>query len=345
MTQKESRIWIFCFLVILLLCTIIVSIHVGTISIPLGGVFRDLVYQVGLSLPIGTSLTDEQQAIFWFIRLPRIIVGLLVGAGLGISGAVMQGVFANPLADPGVIGVSAGASLGAVIAIGLGLSSLSIYYMPLFALIGAFGAVAIIVVLSMKSGRVRPVTLLLSGVAVNMFLGALTSGILTFMNEYRLKEFLFWMVGGLDYRRWEHVDLAIVPILLGIVILCILARHLNVLVLGETEARSLGLPVMFYRLLFLLIASVITAVAVCVSGFVSFVGLVVPHIIRMMIGPDHRFLLPLSALAGALFIVFSDTMGRVILAPVEIRLGVMTALLGAPYFIYLLRRVRSEGGI
>ncbi|ETI96970.1 MAG: Transport system permease protein, partial [Veillonella sp. DORA_B_18_19_23] len=166
----------------------------------------------------------------------------------------------------------------------------------------------------------------------------------TMINEYRLREFLFWMVGGLDFRRWDHVLLAVGPIVTGSIILMMLGRHLNVLVLGDTEARALGLPVMAYRMVFLFLASVVTATAVCVSGSIGFVGLVVPHIVRLLVGPDHRILLPMAAVGGALFLVFCDTLGRVIAQPVEIRVGIMTALLGAPYFLYLLHRLRSKGG-
>lgn len=332
-------------LVIAFVILFVVSIHMGTITIPINGAIDEITRAIGFVNGIGAPLDDNQRAVFWFIRLPRLLVGVLVGSALATAGAVMQGVFANPLADPGVVGVSSGASLGAVIAIALGLTSVSMFYMPLFAFGGAFGAVVLIVGLAMRDNKVHPITLLLSGVAVSLFLGALTSGLLTFMNEYRLREFLFWMVGGLDYRRWEHVVIAIGPIIVGISVLFMLARHLNVLVLGDVEARALGQSVMFYRLLFLSIASVITATAVCVSGFVGFVGLVVPHIMRILVGPDHRSLLPLSALAGAVFLVFCDTLGRVILTPIEIRLGIMTALVGAPYFLFLLRRLRAEGGI
>ena len=152
------------------------------------------------------------------------------------------------------------------------------------------------------------------------------------------------MVGGLDFRRWDHVALAVGPIVTGSVILMMLGRHLNVLVLGDTEARALGLPVMVYRMLFLFLASVVTATAVCVSGSIGFVGLVVPHIVRLLVGPDHRILLPMAGVGGALFLVFCDTLGRVIAQPIEIRVGIMTALLGAPYFLYLLHRLRSKGG-
>ena len=242
------------------------------------------------------------------------------------------------------MGVSAGASLGEVIAITLGVTSLGMFYMPAFAFVGAFVSVGITIILTLRNNKLDTTTLLLAGVAVSMLLGAFTSGILTMINEYRLREFLFWMVGGLDFRRWDHVALAVGPIVTGSVILMMLGRHLNVLVLGDTEARALGLPVMVYRMLFLFLASVVTATAVCVSGSIGFVGLVVPHIVRLLVGPDHRILLPMAAVGGALFLVFCDTLGRIIAQPVEIRVGIMTALLGAPYFLYLLHRLRSKGG-
>lgn len=344
MRRRKQIISILALLSVLII-VILTALHVGTIKVPVVGGLESLAQ--GLGLPIGnrTPLEPEQEAVLWYIRMPRVLIGLMVGASLALAGAVMQGIFSNPLADPGIMGVSAGASLGAVIAISLGLTSLEMFYMPLFAFIGAFLAVAVTIILTMRGGRVETATLLLAGVAVSMLLGAFTSGMLTLMNEYRLREFLFWMVGGLDFRRWEHVMLAVGPFVVCSSILMMLGRQLNVLVLGETEAKALGVPVMLYRLLFLFLASFITATAVCVSGAIGFVGLIIPHIVRILVGPDHRILLPTSALAGAVFLVFCDTLGRVVAAPSEIRVGIMTALLGAPYFLYLLRRVRQKGGI
>ncbi|MDU2066256.1 MAG: iron ABC transporter permease [Sporomusaceae bacterium] len=301
--------------------------------------------QIDVSFASLFHLTTEQSSVLFYIRLPRTLLAGLVGAALAVSGAVLQGVFGNPLADPGMLGVSAGASLGAVIAVALGLTGVSLFYMPLFALAGALLTVSIIVVLAFREGRTSVMVLLLSGVAVSIFLSAFTSGILTFMNEYRLREFLFWMVGGLDYRRWEHVYLAVGPILLGIGVLCLMARHLNLLVLGDDEARSVGVSVAKLRLFFLFTAAFTTAAAVCVSGNIGFVGLVVPHIMRLLLGAEHRVLLPASALAGAFFLIFCDTLGRVIIPPIEIRVGIMTALLGAPYFLYLLRQTQKKGGL
>ena len=341
--RKQRRGLVFTLLAILLAGTVLVSLASGQIEVPLSALLTVIGQQLGLPGLVGVVLTPEQTAVVWHIRLPRILVGLLAGAALAVSGAVMQGVFGNPLADPGIIGVSAGASLGAVLAVALGLTTASLYYMPLFALAGALLAVALTVSLAMRDGKIPVMSLLLAGVAVSMLLGALTSGILTFMNEQRLREFLFWMVGGLDYRRWEHVSLAVGPVTIGILMLCALARHLNILVLGEQEAHSVGLKVAAFRLLLLFVAAVTTAAAVCVSGSIGFVGLVVPHILRLLIGPEHRTLLPACALTGGLFLVSCDTIGRLLMPPAEIRVGIMTALAGAPYFLYLLRRAQKGG--
>lgn len=342
--SKTGKTGILLLLAVLLAAVSFISLYIGQISVPVSSVLYEAARQAGITLPWGQALTPEQEAVLWYIRLPRVCVAVLVGAGLAISGAVMQGVFSNALADPGIIGVSAGASFGAVIAVSLGLTSLSMFYMPFFALLGAAFSVTVTILLTMRGGRIPTMSLLLAGVAVSMFLGALTNGMLTFMNEYRLREFLFWMVGGLDYRRWEHVMIAAGPIITGLVILCMTSRHLNVLIMGDTEARALGLNVMFFRVFFLFLASVITAAAVSVSGMISFVGLVVPHIMRILLGPDHTWLLPSSALLGAVFLLFCDTLGRMILPPLEIRVGIMTAVIGAPYFLFLLRRMRNRGG-
>lgn len=336
---------LFVTLIVLLLGITLVSLSVGQVKVPSSVLVAVLGKLAGLTPDFLGAPSPEQIAVIQHIRLPRTLVGILVGAALAISGAVMQGVFGNPLADPGMIGVSAGASLGAVIAVSLGLTAVSLYYMPLFALIGALAAVAATMALALRDGKIPVMPLLLAGVAVSMFVGAVTSGMLTFMNEYRLREFLFWMVGGLDYRRWEHVGLAVGPVTVGIIILCCLGRHLNILAMGEQEARAVGMPMMKFRLALLFVAAVTTATAVCVSGSIGFVGLVVPHILRLMIGPEHRVLLPACALAGAVFLVACDTLGRLLIPPAEIRVGIITALTGAPYFFYLLRRAQKAGGL
>ena len=325
-----------CFFIISL-----ISLSWGQIDIPFENILAMLCHELHLPIFADVPFTPEQQAVLYHIRMPRTLVGLLVGAGLGASGAVMQGIFSNPLADPGIIGVSSGASVGAVIAIALGLTEISIFYMPLFAFGGSILAVTLTVLLAMRHGRIPVMTLLLSGVVVGMLLGALTSGILTMMNEQKMQQYLFWTIGGLDYRRWEHVLLAVGPICGGITVMIFMARHLNILVLGDVEAKAVGMPVMPFRLFLLMMASLTTAMGVCVSGNIGFVGLVVPHMMRMLVGPDHRRLLPASVIAGGTFLVLCDTVGRIIMPPTEIRVGVMTAVLGTPYFLYLLRRTSN----
>ena len=255
MERKKKQVISILILIVLLLGIIIIALHLGTIKVPVLGGLQSIWQGLGIPVTVTNPLEPEQEAVLWYIRMPRILIGLMVGASLALAGAVMQGIFSNPLADPGIMGVSAGASLGAVIAISLGLTSMGMFYMPMFAFVGAFMAVSITILLTMRGGRVETATLLLAGVAISMLLGAFTSGILTLMNEYRLREFLFWMVGGLDFRRWEHVFLAIGPFLIGTTILITLGRQLNVLVLGDTEAKALGVPVMLYRLIFLFLAS------------------------------------------------------------------------------------------
>ncbi len=339
--MRKNAVKVIVLLIGLLLIVMCISLAWGQIDIPLHSTLSVVAEQLGLPGNWQPEFTQEQKAVLWFIRMPRTLVGVLVGAALGVAGAVMQGVFSNPLADPGIVGVSSGAATGAVVSIALGVSAQSMFYMPMFAFVGAICAVSITVFLAMRHGKIPVMTLLLSGVAVSMLLGALTSGILTFMNEQKLQQYLFWMVGGLDYRRWEHVYLALGPIVLGIFIMLLLARHLNVLVLGETEAKAVGMAVLPFRLFLLFVAAMTTATAVCVSGNIGFVGLVVPHMMRMLIGPDHRVLLPASALAGAIFLVLCDTLGRLVIPPAEVRVGIMTALLGTPYFLYLLRRIKN----
>lgn len=343
MKKYDKRIMIFLGLIGLFFITMAFSLSFGQIHISPLSVVNIVANQLHLPALSSVVPTEEEIAVVWHIRLPRTLVGVLVGAALAVAGAVMQGVFGNPLADPGIIGVSSGAALGAVLAISMGLTSIGIFYMPFFAFLGAILTVALTVFLSMRHGKIPVMILLLAGVAVSIFLGAVTSGILTFMNEYKLREFLFWTVGGLDYRRWEHVYLAVGPIVIGIIILCLLARHLNILVLGEEEARSVGVSVIKLRIFLLFIASLTTATAVCVSGSIGFVGLVVPHIMRILLGTEHRTLLPACALAGGIFLLGCDTVGRLVIPPSEIRVGVMTALMGAPYFLFLLRRAQRKG--
>lgn len=338
MKSKFSFI-LFSFLIVI---ASILSLTIGQYDISFETVAA--IISQGLNFPFfaDVTVTPEQEAVFWHIRIPRTLVGLMVGAGLATSGAVMQGIFANPLADPGIIGVSSGAAVGAVIAIALGFTEESMFFLPLFALVGSLSAVTLTVTLSMQHGKIPKMMLLLSGVVVGMLLAAITAGVLTVISEQKLQQYLFWTVGGLDYRRWEHVFMGLGPILIGIGALILMSRHLNILALGDTEAKSVGMNATKYRFIFLTIASLVTATGVCISGNIGFVGLVVPHMMRLIVGPDHRLLLPASCLAGAAFLVLCDTFGRVIASPMEVRVGIMTAFIGTPYFLWLLRRAKNK---
>lgn len=339
--QSKRRIYIIG-LAALVFTASILSLAVGQFDISWETVLAIISRALGLPFFADVEITPQQEAVFWHIRVPRTLVGLMVGAGLAVSGAVMQGIFANPLADPGIIGVSSGAAVGAVIAIALGVSEDSMFYLPIFALIGSLFAVSLTVFLSLRHGKIPKMTLLLSGVVVGMLLAAITAGILTVISEQKLQQYLFWTVGGLDYRRWEHVFMGLGPIILGMFSLILMARHLNVLALGDTEAKAVGMNANKYRLILLTLASLVTATGVCISGNIGFVGLVVPHMMRLVLGPDHRILLPCSLLAGAAFLVLCDTFGRVIAAPMEVRVGIMTAFIGTPYFMWLLRRFQNR---
>ena len=329
-------------LALLVLAAALLSLLWGQMDTPAQHVLRTLAEDLDL-LPVDGSVPQEQRAVIEYIRLPRTLTGLLVGGGLAVSGAVLQGIFMNPLADPSVVGVSSGASVGAILAIASGLAATHILVLPLFALLGALLAVGMAVLLSRRHGRIAMLPLLLAGIVVGIFLSAVTAAILTIMEEHKLQQYLFWTIGGLDYRTFDHVWLGALPITFGTVCLLLLSRQLNVLSLGDLQARAVGIAVGRLRLLLLSLAALTTATCVCISGNIGFVGLVVPHMMRFLTGPDHRRLLPASLLGGAAFLILCDTAGRVLLPGHEIRVGIMTAFIGAPYFLWLLRRALRRG--
>jgi iron complex transport system permease protein len=256
---------------------------------------------------------------------------------------VMQALFRNPMADPGIIGVSSGAGFGAVAAIASGTAALHWLVLPGAAFLGALAASLAVFTFSVLHGRSQVATLLLSGVAITYLASAATSLLISFtFDRDVLREMLFWLLGGFDNRLWSHVWLIVGPLALGMVVMLAHARALNVLLLGEEDAQSVGLPVRRVRTVLLATSALMTGVAVSISGLVGFVGLVVPHLVRLLVGPDHRFLLPLSGLGGALFLVLADTLARLIVQPAEIRVGIVTAFVGAPFFLFVLARSRGQ---
>ncbi len=283
----------------------------------------------------GLLRRDELAAtILWQIRLPRVLVAMLVGAALSASGLVMQAYFRNSLASPGLLGVSAGGAAGAVVAIGFGWVGFSLLTVPLMAVAGALVATGAVLMLARRGASTE--RLLLAGVALNAMLGAVTSYVLSaHTTTYeRTAQVLFWLLGGLEDRTWEHVVMA-TPILLAGALLLPLGRPMDLLSLGAAEAQSLGVDVRRVRRWLLGLSTVLTALATAAAGTVGFVGLIVPHILRLLVGPEHRRLVPLSLVAGAAFVVGCDLLGR---AAGGLRLGIVTALVGGPFFLWLLRR-------
>jgi iron complex transport system permease protein len=281
-------------------------------------------------------------AIVRQVRLPRVVISILVGAALALSGATMQGLFRNPMASPDVLGVSAGGSLGAVVAITTGLATTLRFGLAVAALIGSVLAAATAYVIATSRGGTSLFFVILAGLAISSFFNGLISGALLLAREHDVSRFLFWTMGGLEGRRWEHV-VAVLPVVAVIsAVLLLFRRELNLLMLGEEGAHALGLRVETAKRLMLAGAAILTGAAVSVSGTIGFVGLLVPHLLRLLVGPDHRVLMPASLLGGAVFLLLCDTIARTLFAPFELRVGIVTALVGAPYLLFLILKYRGR---
>jgi iron complex transport system permease protein len=308
------------------------SAALGPVAVPPATVAKTL---LGHLPGLAFAVPEPHRVIVSSIRLPRIALSATVGLALASAGVVMQGFFRNPMADPSIIGVSSGAAIGAVAAIVLPVTvggALGIQFAAICgALVTAFG----VYLLATEGGRTPVATLLLAGVAVQTFLGAGISVMLLYSGE-SLRRVVYWLMGSLANATWSEVWLAglAVPC---VVVLAVFARDLNVLLLGEEDAHGLGIEVERSKRILLALASLMTAAAVAVAGVVGFVGLIVPHVMRLLVGPDHRVLLPTSAIAGAVFLVISDTVARTAVAGTELPVGIVTAAVGAPFFLYLLR--------
>jgi iron complex transport system permease protein len=270
------------------------------------------------------------------LRVPRTVIAIMVGIALGISGAVLQGLTRNALASPDILGVSAGASVTVVAAI-IAIPEISVRYYPLAAIVGAFTTAWLIYMLAWRGGS-SPVRLILMGIAVNAVAGAITSLLITFGDIRRVGDALQWMVGSVNGTSWDHIGSALPWLFVLLPIVLLNARGLNVLNLGDSVATGLGAPIEWQRLLLLFASVALAAMSVSVAGTIGFIGLMAPHIARQLVGPSHEGLLPASALIGALVVVAADTVGRNLFTPLQIPAGIFTAMLGVPYFLYLLYR-------
>lgn len=302
---------------------------------------------LGLSTADGAQVLRDH-AVIVNIRLPRMLLGVLIGAALAVSGLLMQGLFRNPLADPGLVGVSSGAALGAVVIIVLGTTmfapftlALGIFALPLAAFGGGLITTAILYRVATRNGQTAIATMLLAGIAIAALAGAI-SGVLVFLaSDAQLRDLTFWSLGSLAGATWVKIAAAGPIILVALMVSAFLAKGLNALTLGEATAAHLGVSVQRFKFVTIVAVAAATGASVAVSGGIGFVGIVVPHLLRLVIGPDHRYLLPASALLGASFLLMADAISRTIVAPAELPIGIVTAAFGGPFFLWILLRRRS----
>ena len=322
--SKAFRVFVIGLFAVFTVFAMVVSLIFGSADISFGTIMHTLLGNV--------ETTDEM--VIWNIRFPRNIVGALVGANLAVSGAILQAVMKNPLADPGIVGVSSGAGLAGVMML-IFMPEASLLLTPV-SFIGAMASAAAVYALAWKNG-VRPSRIILAGVAVNAFLGSGISALLVFYSD-KVQGALLWMVGGLSARSWPQVESLFPYTILGLVFALAGCKVLTILSLGDETARGLGVPVEKVRFSMTAVAALLAAGAVSIAELIGFVGLVVPHIVRLIIGTDYKYVVPGSAILGAGVLVFCDTLGRVLFSPIEIPAGIIMAFLGAPFFLYLLRR-------
>lgn len=329
---------LFLVMTVVLLLLILITSMLGVADISIRQAAAILLHK----LPIVGSrvslegLGENYVNIIWKLRLPRILLAGLVGVGLSVSGASFQSMFKNPMADPYVLGVSSGSALGATLAIVLGVSGIvGVGGVTAMAFVGAISTVFIVYNIARVGNKVPIVSLVLAGISVSYLFSAVIS-IMMIFNRTQVDKIVFWLMGSVSTASWSEVAILFPFVLGGAVVISVFSRDLNVMLLGDESATSLGIEVEKVKKLLLVVNSVIVAVSVSVSGIIGFVGLIIPHTIRLLLGPDNRALIPFSAVAGAIFMIASDTLARTIAPPAEIPVGAITSVFGAPYFIYLL---------
>ena len=341
-TRRLASSTLLALMVVLFVATLFANVGMGAVEIPPLQALSIILSHAGIET--GVPFEHRTDAILWNIRLPRVALGILVGGGLALAGAALQGVFRNPLAEPGVIGVSSGAAVGAVAAIVVGFSILGTSAIAASAFLTSLIATAVVYLVARDRGRTEVTTLILAGMAVNATAGAMT-GLLTFVaDDDQLRSITFWMLGSIGGATWSSVA-AVAPFLIaGFVFLPLCAGSLNLLNLGDREARHLGVSTERVHVSVIVLCALVTGAAVSVSGIIGFVGLVVPHVIRLVAGPGHRFLLPASILGGATALLLADLLARTVVVPAELPLGAVTSIIGGPFFLWLVHRTRRDWG-
>lgn len=328
MTKGRIRVS-YVVLVALLIVAMVLELSIGQMNIPISTLLPNLIHYFA-------GIRTADTSVIGAIRLPRLLVALFVGADLAIVGAVLQAVFKNPMSDPGVIGVSSGSALGAVIVIHLGLAASSLWATPLGAFLFGMAVVVLIYRLSTVRRRTNLYALLLAGVAVGSFCSAMITALLSLSPLQMMQQMLFWLMGGLDGSNWSDVILLLIFTAVAIAVFVSFAFALDIMLTGEEHAQGVGVPVQGLKQVVLATCALIIGVCVSTTGVISFVGLIVPHVMRQFVGSRHRLLIPASGLGGAILLLLSDLAARMVLSPVELNIGVVTSCLGAPFFLYLL---------
>jgi len=328
---------------VLLVVGVVASAMLGQLAVSPAEVVGSVLRAVGI--PNSWAPTDPiVESTLWVVRFPRIAMALTVGAALAVAGAVMQAIFGNPLAEPGVVGVSSGSALGASIAIVLGVTAFGTGSLAIFAFLGGLGATLLVYFVSRANGRTEVVTLLLTGIAINAFAGAGLAFMLFVADSGSREQIVFWQLGSLNGSRWSEVVIVAIVGVIGTVIAVLLGKRYDLLALGERNARHLGVDVEHLRVGSIVLVALLTGVAVAFVGIIAFVGLVVPHVIRMAIGPSHRPLIVASAFGGGALLVFADLLARSVVPGADLPIGLLTSLVGGPFFFFLLFRQRRQSG-
>lgn len=336
--------WLVGGLAALLLVSLTLAVTVGSVAIRPGVVWQIVGHEL-LGVPGADGAVGQQRPIVWELRLPRALLAALVGAGLAVVGVAIQALVRNPLADPYILGVSAGASVGATLVILFGaLAWLGFHAVSLAAFAGAAGAMALVYAVAQSRGALSPLRLVLAGVTAGYVLSGVTS-FLVFQSDARAAQsVLFWLLGSFGRAQWAYLPVPAVALAAGTLYLVARSRGLNLLLLGDETAGTLGVHVARFRAALFVVTAAMTGVMVAVAGAIGFVGLVMPHVARLLVGADHRRVLPVAALLGAVLMVWVDVLARIAVTPQELPVGVVTALIGGPCFVWLMRRRTAEGG-
>jgi iron complex transport system permease protein len=337
----RSPVFLTWWMLIILTISMTISVMVGAVTISPLTVWKVTLSKLSFIEPyIIADWSRAEQQIIWEIRFPRVILAAVVGAGLALVGVVIQALVRNSLADPYILGVSSGASVGATLVIIFGaFSAFGQFALSTAAFGGALLSVLLVFILSQVHGRISTVRLLLAGIAVSMMLSAVTSYIvISAPREEGIRDAMFWMMGSVAGANWSQLPIPLFSLILALIILRLLARPLNLMLMGEDTAATLGVDSQRLKKWLIVLTALLTGVLVSVSGAIGFIGLMVPHMVRLVIGSNHRYVLPLSALVGAIFLIWADLIARTIVAPQELPIGIITALCGGPFFIWLLRK-------